>query len=52
MQKYLQKEWDFVQRVIPRVGVEFYLVEESLRRDFLLVFFHEEESQIPDQEVT
>ena len=38
MQKYLQKEWYFLQRVIPRVGVELYPVDETLRRDFLLVF--------------
>ena len=42
----------FLQGVTPRVGMEFYLVEEALQKDLLLVFFYESESQITDQEVT
>ena len=39
LQKSLQQEWDFVQRVTPGVGAAFGLVEEALREVFLPALF-------------
>ena len=39
LQKYLQKEWAFLQRVTPGVGEEFGPVEESLREIFVPALF-------------
>ena len=39
LQKSLQQEWDFVQRVTPGVGAEYGPVKEALREVFLLALF-------------
>ena len=39
LQKSLQQEWDFVQRVTPGVGAAFGLVEEALQEVFVPALF-------------
>ena len=38
LQKSLQQEWDFVQRVTPGVGAAFAMVKEALREVFSWLF--------------
>ena len=39
LQKSLQQEWAFVQRVTPRVGDSFGPVEEALKETFVPALF-------------
>ena len=39
LQKSLQQEWSFVQRVIPGIRDAFGPVEEALQENFLLALF-------------
>ena len=39
LQKFLQQEWAFVQRVTPGVGEAFGPVEEALREIFVPALF-------------
>jgi hypothetical protein len=41
IQRSLQQEWQFVQRVIDRIGDEFLLVKAALKEEFLPAFFRE-----------
>ena len=47
LQKSLQKEWFFVQRVTPGIWMAFQAVEDELRDTFLLALFHGDTYQIP-----
>ena len=46
LQKSLQKEWFFVQRVTLGTGMEFQVVEDELRDTFLPALFQGATSQI------
>ena len=39
LQKSLQHEWEFVQRVIPGIGYAFGLVEQVLQETFISSLF-------------
>ena len=39
LQKSLQQEWAFVQRVTPGIGAEFGPVEEEIAKEFLPALF-------------
>ena len=52
MQKSLQHEWVLVQYVTPRAVVKFQLVEDALRKDFLMHLFLGMEAHITVWEVT
>ena len=39
LQKSLQQEWEFVQRVTPGIGETFGLVEKTLRETFVPALF-------------
>ena len=41
LQKCLQHEWSFIQRVIPNIGPQFQDLEDSIRSDFLSALFGE-----------
>ena len=44
MQKSLQQECDFIQRITEGVGKEFQLVEDELCRDLITALFHRMEN--------
>ena len=52
LQKSLQQEWAFVQRVTPGVGAAFSPVEEALREVFLPALFRELTEGLPTRENT
>ena len=52
MQKSLQQEWAFVQRVTPGVGALFGPVEEVLREVFLPALFRGMTEGLPTREST
>ena len=52
LQKYLQQEWDFVQRVTPGVGPAFSLFEEALREVFSPALFQGLTEGLPKRENT
>ena len=52
MQKSLQQEWQFVQRVTPGVGPLFQPVEERVRDQFIPAVFHCKVEEIPDRAIT
>ena len=52
LQKSLQQEWDFVQRVTPGVGEEFGPVEEALREIFVPALFRGLKEGVPAREST
>ena len=52
MQKSLQQECDFIQRITEGVGKEFQLVEDELCRDLITALFHRMEKHMPGWDVT
>ena len=52
LQKYLQQDWSFVQRVTPDIGMAFQVVEDSLRDIFLPDLFQGATAQIPGSSIT
>ena len=52
MQKYLQQEWDFVQRVTLDISMELHPIEDTLRNVFFPALFKGPISQIPGRVVT
>ena len=52
LQKFLQQEWDFVQRVTPGVGDSFGPVEEELKETFVPELFKGLWKGVPEREVT
>ena len=52
LQKYLQQEWDFVQRVTPGVGAAFNPVEEALREIFSPALFKGLREGVPERDNT
>ena len=52
MQKYLQQEWDFVQRVTLDISMELHPIEDTLRNVFFPALFKGPRSQIPGRVVT
>ena len=52
LQKSLQKEWAFVQRVTPGIGDAFGLVEKALRETFVPALFEGLVNGIPERGVT
>ena len=52
LQKSLQQEWAFVQRVTPDIGIYFQAVEYKLRYTFLPALFQGATSQIPGEAIT
>ena len=52
LQKSLQQDWAFVQRVTPDIGMAFHVVENTLRDILLLALFQGGTSQIPRREIT
>ena len=47
LQKFLQQEWDFVQRVTPYIETAFQIIEDSLRDVFLLALLKGGSPHIP-----
>ena len=52
LQKSLQQEWAFVQRVTPGIGIVFQAVEDEFGDNFLLAIFQGAASQIPRRAIT
>ena len=52
MQKSLQHEWAFVQRVTPYIWMAFQAVDNELLVSFLLDLFQGSTSQIPERSIT
>ena len=52
LQKSLQQEWAFVQRVTPGVGEAFGPVEEALQEIFVLALFRGLTEGVPERENT
>ena len=52
LQKYLQQEWAFVQRVTPGVGEAFGPVEEALREIFVPALFRGLSEGLPTRKNT
>ena len=52
LQKSLHKEWAFVQRATPNIGMAFQGVEGKLRDTFLPDLYQRDTSQIPGREIT
>ena len=52
LQKSLQQEWAFVQRVTPDIGIYFQAVEYKLRYTFLPALFQGDTSQIHGRAIT
>ena len=52
LQKSLQKEWDFVQRVTLRLWDAFGPVEVALKEIFVLVFLQGLREGVPERGVT
>ena len=52
LQKSLQQEWDFVQRVTPGVGEAFGQVEEALQEIFVPALFRGLSEGLPKREDT
>ena len=52
LQKDLQQEWDFVQRVTPGVGEAFGPVEEALREIFVMALFRGLSEGLPTRKNT
>ena len=52
LQKSLQKEWDFVQRVTPGVGDAFGPVEEALREIFVPALYEGLRGGVPERDIT
>ena len=52
LQKSLQQEWAFVQRVTPGVGEAFGPVEEALRDIFVQAPFESLREGVPEREIT
>ena len=52
MQKSLQQEWEFVQRVTPGISNAFGLVEEEIAKAFLPALFEGAGDGAPGREIT
>ena len=52
LQKYLQQEWAFMQRVTLGIGMAFQPVEENLQDTFIPALFQRVTSQIPGRAIT
>ena len=52
LQKSLQQEWAFVQRVTPGIGMAFQTVKYEMRDTFLLTLFQGAMSHIPRRAIT
>ena len=52
LQKSLQQEWAFVQRVTPGIGEEFGPVEEEIAKAFLPALFEGVRDGAPGREIT
>ena len=52
LQKFLQQEWGFMQRLTPGIGAEFQPVEEVLCKAFLPALFKRDTSHISGRAVT
>ena len=52
LQKSLQQEWTFVQRVTPGIGDAFGLVEKVLRETFVQAMFEGLGDGVPERGVT
>ena len=52
LQKSLQQEWDFVQRVTPGVGDAFGPVEVTLKEIFVQALFQGLREGVPEQRIT
>ena len=52
LQKSLQQEWAFMQRVTPGIGDAFGLVEKALRENFVLSLFEGLGDSVPERGVT
>ena len=52
LQKSLQQEWDFVQRVTSGVGDSFGPVEEAIKETFVPALFEGLQEGVPDRGVT
>ena len=52
LQKSLQHEWSFVQRITPCIGMAFQAVEDELRDTQHSVLFQGATYQIPGRDIT
>ena len=52
LQKSPHQEWDFVQHVTPDIGMDFQVVEYTLRDILLLALFQGAMAQIPRRKIT
>ena len=48
LQKSLQHEWGFVQRVVPDIGPQFWPLEEAITNSFLPALFGESSFEVTD----
>ena len=52
LQKSLQQDWAFLQRVIPGIGDAFGLVEEEIKTVFIPEIFYSVRDRAPGREIT